>query len=65
MGQRQAYNFIFSQKNKKFLNLLPKRKKGKGKQKKISLSTSNKTLNKYVSKSKPMRIVFYLNEKKD
>ena len=43
-------------------NLLSKKRKEKGKQKKISLSTANKTLNKYLSKPRQMRKVFYLNE---
>jgi len=57
-------NICSAKKIRNRFNLLPKRRKEKGKQKKISLSTANKTLNKYVSKPKQMRKVFYLNEKK-
>ena len=57
-------NICSAKKIRNRFNLLHKRRKEKGKQKKISLSTANKTLNKYVSKPKQMRKVFYLNEKK-
>ena len=45
---------------KKF-NSLPKSKKEKKLQKKISLTTVNKTLNKYLSKPKQIKKVFYLS----
>ena len=45
-------------------NNLSKRKKEKGKPKKISLSTINKTLNTHLSKPKQIRKVFFLNETK-
>ena len=42
-------------------NSLPKYKKGKKKQKKISLSTVNKVLNRYLSKPKQIKKVFFLS----
>ena len=44
-------------------NRLPKSKKENGIQKKISLSTANKTLNKYLSKPKNIKKVFFLSTK--
>ena len=45
-------------------NSLPRNKKEKNMNKKVSLSTINNTLNKYLSKPKPMRKVFFLCKKK-
>ena len=45
-------------------NSLPRNKKEKNMNKKVSLSTINNTLNKYISKPKPMRKVFFLCQKK-
>ena len=64
MGKRSTCQFIFSQKITKKFNALSKNKKEKGEQKKVSLSTINKTLNQYLSKPKPIRKVFYLDENK-
>ena len=43
-------------------NKLPKRLKEKKRQKRISLSTANRVLNKYISKPKMIRKVFYLKQ---
>ena len=43
-------------------NKLPKRLKEKKRQKKISLSTANRILNKYIGKPKVLRKVFYLKK---
>ena len=43
-------------------NKLPKRLKEKKRQKKISLSTANRILNKYIGKPKMIRKVFYLKQ---
>ena len=45
-------------------NSLPRNKKEKNMNKKVSLSTINNTLNKYLYKIKPMRKVFFLCKKK-
>ena len=57
-------NLYSARKIQKKFNALPKNKKEKGEQKKVSLSTVNKTLNQYLSKPKPIRKVFYLDENK-
>ena len=57
-------NLYSARKIQKKFNSLPKSKKEKGLQKKVSLSTVNKTLNQYLSKPKPIRKVFYLDENK-
>ena len=57
-------NLYSARKIQKKFNALPKNKKEKGEQKKVSLSTVNKTLNQYLSKPKPVRKVFYLDENK-
>ena len=57
-------NICSAKKIRNRFNLLSKKRKEIGKQKKVSISTINKTLNKYLSKPKQMRKVFYLNEKK-
>ena len=46
-------------------NSLPRNKKEKNMNKKVSLSTINNTLNKYISKPKPMRKVFFFVPKKE
>jgi len=57
-------NLYSARKIQKKFNSLPKSKKEKGLQKKVSLSTVNKTLNQYLSKPKPIRKGFYLDENK-
>ena len=57
-------NICSAKKIRNRFNLFHKRRKEKGKQKRLSLSTTNKTLNKYISKPKQMRKVFHLKEKK-
>jgi len=54
-------NFASAKKIQLKFNRLPKSKKENGIQKKISLSTSNKTLNKYISRPKNIKKVFYLS----
>ena len=56
-------NIYSAKKIKRKFNALPKNRKEKKQQKKVSLSTVNKTLNKYLSKPKRIRKVFVLNEK--
>ena len=57
-------NLYSARKIQKKFNSLPKSKKEKVLQKKVSLSTVNKTLNQYLSKPKPIRKDFYLDENK-
>ena len=56
-------NLCSAKKIRNKFNLLSKKRKEKGKQKKVSLSTINKILNRHISKPKQMRKVFFLNEK--
>ena len=54
-------NLASARKLQNRFNSLPKSKKEKKLQKKISLSTIHKTLNKYLSKPKQIKKVFYLS----
>ena len=57
-------HLFYTKKIMRKFNSLPRNKKEKNMNKKVSLSTINNTLNKYLSKPKPMRKVFFYAKKR-